>query len=628
MIETSNGTLESPRSSRVLSLAKDYGLPLLVFLVGVCAASFNYRAFQENHAQLWTSLAHDRNVHYWLSLNFAIDLRHGDVPHLIKDFDTARVWPPLYYGLAGIAMAFGGLSDTVAILPNLLGWVLSAVFAFLLARRAVRHGGNWAGLLAATFVLVSPAHRAYSTDVMLECLGGCLTLFALYAFLVVVQEPSRRHGRLFGLAMTLLFFQKYNYWLLVTIAVSLWLALTYRSLVRQKILGFVQTFPLREWLIAQRRHPLNYIFVVLFIVVVLIATKSLMNKEILGWSFSLESPVNVVSVAFFVLVLRLLPWYIRTGRQLVQSLPDIPRQFIYWHAWPVFLWLLWPQRLWLFFWFLNPVQNTGERPSHDIQEGWLRYWSFLREDYHLSAWSLFIAAGLVVLAVIKWRKMRAGGWVLLAFLAISVFLTVHHPNRKSRFVHSWVAVGWVVAGAGMAELIYSRRRLGLRNARPWLAGAATAGLMAFHQSGTLQSGHAAEGGPNLDRANVLEITEEYRHYLVGMKHVAILSNLSSQHYRLWPVLESNGSRIESECDLDKFNPTTMGSEQLIDWLETKRIERIVFIQFDRGSPFDEDEPIPAMNRIFALLSEQTRLKCIHSKQLTHFHCTIKVFSPI
>jgi hypothetical protein len=72
----------------------------------------------------------------------------------------------------------------------------------------------------------------------------------------------------------------------------------------------------------------------------------------------------------------------------------------------------------------------------------------------------------------------------------------------------------------------------------------------------------------------------------------------------------------------------MSSEQMINWLETNRIERIVFIQFDRGSPFDEDERIPAMTRIFALLSAQARLKCIHSRELPQFDCTIKVFSPI
>lgn len=627
MNNVSQSTMEQSPPSRTLDYFRNYFPPLLVLLVALCAASSFYRTFRENHEQLWTSIAHDRNAHYWLSLYFAIDLRHGDVPHLIKDVDTARVWPPMYYALTGIAMAFGGLDDSVAIVPNLLGWVLSAVLAFLLARRSVRHGGNWAGFVAATFVLVSPAHRAYATDIMLECLGACFTLLALYAFLAAVQEPSRWHGRLFGFAMTLLFFQKYNYWLLVVLAVSIWLALTYHRFVRDRLVASYRAFSLNEWLTSQRMQPLNYVFVSLCLVVVLIVTRSLIDVHFLGWTFSAESPTNVVSAAMIVLFLRLLPWYYRDGHKLVQALPAVPRQFIYWHIWPVFLWFLWPARLWLFFWFLNPAQNTGERPSHDMREGWLRYWNFLGEDYHLFAWSLFLASGLIVLAVIKWRKMREGGIVLLVFLAISILLTVHHPNRKSRFLHSWVAIGWVLAGAGMAELIYSRRRFGLRNARPWLAGTATVGIMVFHQSGTLQSGHSPEGGVKLDRPNLLEIPGEYRHYLVGMNRVAILSNTYSTFPMTWPVLETNGYRLELESDLRRIDPSTMDSAQMVAWLDMNHFDSIVFVQFEKGSPFDEDVPLPAMNRVVDLLAEQKSLTCIHSKYLPHFHCTIKVFSP-
>ena len=79
-----------------------------------------------------------------------------------------------------------------------------------------------AGLVAALFIAASPAHRAYATDIMLESLGAALSLLALYCYLLTVQGQPDETGkaRCLAAALLLLFLEKYNYWLLVVLALS------------------------------------------------------------------------------------------------------------------------------------------------------------------------------------------------------------------------------------------------------------------------------------------------------------------------------------------------------------------------------------------------------------------------
>src|SRR5262249_23521719 len=134
---------------------------------------------------------------------------------LLHDFDRIRVWGPLHPLLVALVEVVGGPNHRLAVLPSLAGWVLTMWCAFLIPRRLLNTGGNAAGLLAAFLVAVSPAHRAFATDVMYESLGAGLSLAAIYFYLVVRQDQSHRGAGWLAATLTLLFFHKTNYWLLV-----------------------------------------------------------------------------------------------------------------------------------------------------------------------------------------------------------------------------------------------------------------------------------------------------------------------------------------------------------------------------------------------------------------------------
>lgn len=193
---------------------------LFVVIAAAMIAGLAFAQFWPNSDHLFYDMTHDRNAHYYQGLSMALNLKHGDVAGFVHDIESCRVWGILHPAVVALIQFIAGPNVKLGVLPSVCGWFGAAVFAFLLAGRTCPHAGAWAGVCAAALVLASPAHRAYATDIMLESCGACLTLAALYAYLVWVQEPSRRSATWLAVAASLLFFAKYNYWLLVVLALA------------------------------------------------------------------------------------------------------------------------------------------------------------------------------------------------------------------------------------------------------------------------------------------------------------------------------------------------------------------------------------------------------------------------
>ena len=87
-----------------------------------------------------------------------------------------------------------------------------------------------------------------------------------------------------------------------------------------------------------------------------------------------------------------------------------------------------------------------------------------------------MAAALIVPAVLLARRLRPGGLAILLLFALGLLLTATHPNHKGRYVHSWIALGWLSAGLGAAALVYGPLTARLAVVRPWLSAAALSAL--------------------------------------------------------------------------------------------------------------------------------------------------------
>lgn len=584
-------------------------LPLvLVLALAAASAAVAYAHFRQAPRQLWTSAIHDRNAHYWLGLNFALDFRRADLLHFVSDLDGARVWPPLHGVLVGVVLAVAGPDYRLAVLPSLTAWAASALLAFLLGRRLAPRGGNLAGAAAALFVLASPAHHAFATDVMLESLGACLTLATLYAAVRLVQTGSVAAARGLALALTAGFLHKYNYWLLTVFALA---AETIGARWRESLrscAGLLALPATRSWLWRQLRHPLTYVAVPAAAIAGLIAWTGGTGLTLAGRAVSLRSAAMPLSVAYGCFVIRLAGWYLRRGRLWVAGLAPARRALVYGHVLPVMAWFLWPRRLGYFIWFANPATNTGESPRSDLWGGYLYYGGCLVRDYHVVAWAAWAAATLAAIAAAAAarRWLRPGAGVVLCLILFGALVTAHHPNRKSRFLHSWIAAVWVAAGVGLAHLAYGWSPPQLRRTRHALAAASVAGLAVAFLPGVFGTGHAPEGGPQAGRPTTLDVTDCYLGHLRPMNRPAILCNLPTKFLSGWTLFERFGRRIPLVTDVKGFGSSAEDNRRLLDaWLRTTESDAIVFVDVRPGSPFYEPVPGPDYGQLASLLPAQS-----------------------
>lgn len=593
-----------------------YVFPVIVLAIASVQAGYLYAHFLHAPRQLWVDVLHDRNAHYWMGLNFALDLRHADLANLVHDLHSAHSWPPLHALLVGAVLAIGGNDYRLAVLPSLAAWVGAILFAFLTARRTVRRGGNAAGIVAAAFLLVSPAHRAFATDIMLESLGACLSLAVLYCYLVTVQARTARAGCCLGLVLTALFFEKYNYWLLVVLGLGAAETLS-RWRADQLSLRAMTGANIRSWVRTQLRHPLTYPLLAIAIALAVLALTGGGTIRIADHAVKIRSPRNLLTVAYLIFLLRLLPWWYAVGRFKIRLLEAPLRAVFYWHGVPVLLWWLWPQRLGDCLWYVSPV-NSGETPHHDLLGGVPYYAGCLAHDYHLGPWSLLVSAILAGVGLLAWRRLRPGSTAILCFVLIAAALTCVHPNRKSRFLHSWIAVGWVMAGAGLVELLARRQALT----------AVAAGALVLSQGpGVRQVGHAQEGGPQANRPSMLDVTDAYLESLAGSRRLAIVSNMPIKFWTGWTFLARYGRPALLATDLPGLGGAGRDDPQaLSEWLQRSGCDHVVFVHVDRASPLFQSVPYTDYSSVPDLMAHQEVLRARDAWHQGRLGCSVLAWS--
>jgi hypothetical protein len=605
-----------------------YSLPALVLAVALATAAGLFSHFQTVHRHLWDNSTHDRNAHYLFALRLATDVRQGHVLALLEHLSQASVWPPLHGVLAAGVLLVGGLDYRWAVLPSLAAYALTALLAFLVARRSAPRGGNYAGLVAALLVLASPAHRAYATDMMLESLGACLSLLVVYCYLLAVQgrPTSLWSGRWLGLALTALFLEKYNYWLLVVLALF-GAELTARPRALWDALGApLVRLSWRAWLRAQLRHPLTYVLAATLLVAAGVALHGDRPVVLAGREISLYPPHNVLQAAYVVLFLRLVAWWRGAGRAWAAGLDGRARQVVLWHVGPMAWWFLLPRHPSNFIWYLS-LANGGDGQKVDLAEGARCYGAWAVQDYHATFWVAVAAGALALLAVCRWRRVRPGGQAVLWLLLVGAALTLTHPNRKARGLHSWLPAGWVAAGLGLAALTHGRLTRRRPRLRPWLAGAAVAGLGWAAWPALAGPGHALEGGPHPERPCLLDLVDCYLPDLDGSRHATILSARALKPLAQWAYLERHGRLDGLEENWYGFGAASEANRLgFLHWLRTTNCDTLVYVEALPGLALWEDVPEARLHAELSDLVRSQQVFALAKEQgLPHLACRVQVW---
>ena len=372
---------------------------------------------------------------------------------------------------------------------------------------------------------------------MLESLGACLTMACVYFYLVVVQDGGPRSVRWLGLALTLLFLTKYNYWLLVALGLAVGELVRNRAFVcrlrlsARSLIGSAKP----QAVYRQLRNPLNYLLApsgVLLLIGFIRDGTLPASRPSKMW----PHPQITVYVAYLLFVARLVQWYLAGGREWLRLQPRTVQQLFAWHGLPILLWFLWPKRLAYCLWYLTRDHGSELSTTHDSLAF---YWTGLSGDYHQAAWSLVLMGVLLGLGCLCCRRLRPGGVAVVICLLVIVALNLQHHSKLSRFMHSWIALAWVVAGAGFVQVLRPTWPGRLERLKPLGAGLAVLGLAAVQAPGLTGPGFAREGGCKPERLQIFEVPRSLP-AIARSAGVTLVSNLPLHSMLDWTYLEFSG----------------------------------------------------------------------------------------
>jgi hypothetical protein len=599
---------------------------LAVAGAAIWLAGLQYQRFLAVDRSLWDNGSHDRNAHYLFALQLATDLQHGRLVRFLVDLDSTRVWSPLHGVLVAAVLLVGGNDYRLAVLPSLAAFAGTVVLGFLVARRAVPRGGTVAGIATALFIAASPSHHAFATDIMLESTGACLTLAVLYCYLVAVQDATASAGRWLGLALTALFLEKYNYWLLAVIAITACtVAENRRTIVdmsRRALIGLDWRGIVR----AEVRQPLNHLLAMVLLLVATVLAHGARPFLVGSASVSLFPPHNIVQVAYVIVFIRLVRWWLATGRDRVGSLPLRVRQVMYWHAWPVAVWLLLPKRIGNFLWYLGPW-NAPPDWKPDRVQGIVDYSRWATNYYHPAFWAAVAAAILFAVAAVACRRLRPGGAVALWLVLVAATLSISHANRKARLLHTWIPAAWAGAGIGLAALTHGRLTAGRPRLRRGLSVAAPGLLAVVLGPSVLHAGRAPEGGPHPVRPSLLDLTDSYLSELSPTHRLAVVSTLGIKPLVQWTYLERFGTLDGLENLWWGFGPVGDANRQgFRRWLEATDCDTIVTCESLHGGPWGEEFSERSIQQeMHDVLPKQSRFNLRSRHELPHLNAVVTVW---
>lgn len=466
------------------------------FVAAVIATTL-FTAYHADPDPLWTNPGADRNGHFGFGLDLAIAMRGLDPLAVLDHVWKAVIWPPLHgLILSGVLLA-GGLDFRLGILPSLAGWAATAVLAAVLARNmfpdAIR--GITAAVVAAALTLASPAFALLGTDVMLEGLGAALTAAALLAYARAEAEPDDTgRWRLLGLVLTLLFFHQRAPWALVVATLALCAVVAHAGAVRRfagaladSLRSAARTGPL--W-----RDPLLIVFLVVAAAIAAILWTTPPAITIYGRSISLYPPVHLITLAYAIVLLRLVLGWRSERDRLGPALGAPAHAVLVWHVMPVALSFLVPG------WMPGAGALDGVAGllagRLDPLQGLAFYRDVFIEAYHPSPWVGLAAAALFVVALVRVHLIPVGLRPVFVLALVGTVAVVVYPLLEGRFLAPFVATVWIGAGAGAATLVGAVTPARLRLVRAVVAVGAVAALLvalAYPAPSTAAAARAAAG---------------------------------------------------------------------------------------------------------------------------------------
>ncbi|MEM8930905.1 MAG: hypothetical protein AAGE94_07010, partial [Acidobacteriota bacterium] len=397
---------------------------------GVQAMALGRLALESGRLPLW-----DEAKYGVSGLRLADALASVDLVGFVTELNALSVWPPTWP--VAQVLPFWVAGDGVAV-PRMLAavaWWLSIIATWWAGRGLVDRGGDGLGLLAASWILVSPELWTFATLGMLEMPGLLLLALAFGSYTRAIGDHGIGWWRATWIATTLLFFCKYNYGLL-WIGPLILVEVVRRAGSWRRAITLGRRAAMR---VPWRAPWTRFVIVVLGLLAVVRWTGGF-DTEVLGVPLRMTSAGNPL-YGLYLLVLGRLAWQARRDRaawhRIAATLDPPVRSACVWVAAPIMLWMIVPPHVKDFVGFV-------ENRSSGL--GWVDALLFYPRAL-VSAYAPSPLLGWVVVAVafvgIPLAMRGDSRQRLLGLLVVGTGLAVvAHPYKLSRFAISW---SWLIA---------------------------------------------------------------------------------------------------------------------------------------------------------------------------------------
>ena len=532
--------------------------------------------------QLWRGVHHDRNGHFNFGLDLALALKALDPLAFLQQIERSRVWPPVHGLALASVMMLGGIDMRLAILPSLIGWICTIVLAFLTAQRLFADPltGTIAGAITVTFALASPAFRMITADVMLEGLGAALTAICLYVYLRARAEPDRRcwWGAL-ALALTVLFFEKSNYWVITIVPLAV--ASLWEDPRRWLIWCRTQFATIDMAGIFRRaaRDPFVFAVVAFVLLVTAIYARGPTAVDIFGRRVSLYPPENLATITWCVLFIRAMTLW-RKHRAAFDAALGLPmRRLFYWHALPIAVSFLLPKRFATFLWYVGPTHfaevGSAYRPMQALASQWLAF----SQGFHVVPWIAALVLALAIISATQLPRLAPGALAIAILAALSAAAVVLHPQQQWRFQTTWLFAIWILAGAGGAIILLwlTGRLPGI--IRGVVASAAIATIAASESRyAWTDVAYAAAIHPRSGPSD-LDLAKAYLPHVSSARVIGFMATFPGTAFFAWSVREHCRCPATVVMPwLSSFQTREEYRRITADWLAHTHAERIVSIE--------------------------------------------------
>jgi hypothetical protein len=392
--------------------------------------------------------------HGWIDYNY---LATGRIPRLLWDLWLQGYWPPaLSLFQVPFYLVLGG-SIASGLRSGLAAFVLTGVMGCAVLWRMWRLAAVLPAALFLALLTSSPFLLAYGSVTMTEMLGAAVQLTVLWTYVRYRQHPNVRTARLFAMSLTVLFFTKYNYFVLLVIPLVLhellehtsgWSAATWRRAIR----GW------KDYLFSS---PMAAFLAAYVVALLLIMRTGGFDVHVFGRRISVHTIGNTGQVVLYVLLARL--WYLhRHGRIDWAGLMAADERIR-----PLLLWFIVPVTIW----FASPYPNhmrdfvnlVVNRPlgESSVESGVASYLTALRTQYFYSDWVLaFVSIAFAIAAAGYRRQPPVMRWLIIAiplqFAAIAL-----HQTRFPRFLLLTVVLLGVAAASEAGRWVALLRRSAL-----------------------------------------------------------------------------------------------------------------------------------------------------------------------